>query len=649
MTVRILLAQPPLSTSAEVTPPLGLATLAAYLTIERHEVVVCDLDLAGRAMDGALSYTERFRRVLSEAEPDVVGITSMYNNSLYAERLIRQAKRVAPDVVTVAGGPHFGALPEESLRRVSELDFAVEGEGEAALANLLAELTRPSPPIARGRPAAIPRVWARTALGPGRPAGQARLIDLAEIPPIWPVVAEIIDLGRYAATIPGGQGRRAVYVEAGRGCPYACSFCATAPFWQRRFRVKPVCNLVEEIRYLHESFGYDSFMLVHDLLTVRRAYIEELCDALADARLPIEWMANHRADLPLRGLLPRMRLAGCWKLFMGIESASASVQHVINKRLTQQQAVSTVAELSEHGVSSTCSFIVGFPEETRRDLSATIALAVRLRLLGADTVQYHRLRLWPPAPLTQAPPPSALDRDSLEIEYPATPVPDEDVATIAADPAFFAGYFAPASPAGTPAELSAVELFFGQLTAAAPFTLGALADALGEGLVGSFYAYLAKTSYVVRRHDFDTTHFALAANWQVISPRLKEWIAGEDALPPWRRVLLDGLHRYEDARMSFVADPGMRASEASRRTPKIVALPVDVVQICERLRNGQPLSYDLLAEQVVAFIEEDFGAAVYVLSEDAARRAEQEGVAAVGLARPAQPELRQPAAAPRAG
>ena len=51
------------------------------------------------------------------------------------------------------------------------------------------------------------------------------------------------------------------------------------------------------------------------------------------ARLPVEWMANSRTDIRLKGLLPKMKASGCWKLFFGVENASDRVQKAIDKHL----------------------------------------------------------------------------------------------------------------------------------------------------------------------------------------------------------------------------------------------------------------------------------------------------------------------------
>ena len=49
-------------------------------------------------------------RYIIDFSPAVIGVTSMYNNSLQAQRLVQLAKQLDPAIVTVSGGSHFGAL-----------------------------------------------------------------------------------------------------------------------------------------------------------------------------------------------------------------------------------------------------------------------------------------------------------------------------------------------------------------------------------------------------------------------------------------------------------------------------------------------------------------------------------------------------------
>ena len=590
--MRVLLAHPPLNAASEVTPPLGLCTLAAWLRHHGHDVRIIDLDLEIKGRDdGQRIYLSLFERALRDFSPAAVGITSMYNNSLQAERMARAVKACDPSIVTIGGGSHFGALGPRALRRIPELDFAIEGEGERAFSALLAALESDAPL------SQVPRLHYRmnSEVRANAPAG---LIDLGELPPIWPALGDSIDLGRYAGTIAEGSPRRMIYIEAGRGCPFACTFCATAPFWERKYRVKPVARIIEEMRFLYDEFGYDGFMLVHDLLTVDKKFINDFSDAMIDSHLPVEWMANHRTDIDLHGLLPKMKTAGCWAMFFGVESASARLQKEMHKGLKRDGVVATIKGLSDLGIASTCSFVIGFPDETSAELSATIAMGAELKLLGAGLIQFHRLRTWPPAPLSRSRIPAEFDVDSLRIEYPFADVPHADIAAIEEDPEFFAGYFAPYTKAGTFAQLADIELFFTQAVAAAPLTIAALGRVLGDDLIDSFYSVVARRG-AITRHDVEADTTSLLPIWRLLRPFLEEWIASQPALEPWQRALLRGVIVYEERRLMFVngaaeAKDGMAA--AGENWGAFLS-NVDVAAVFAAMQSDRPLTAALVVEE----------------------------------------------------
>lgn len=598
--MRILLAQPPLLPASEVTPPLGLCTLASWLQYLGHQVRIIDLDLEVKTVprDAQQLYVELFIAELANFRPEVVAVTSMYSNSLQAERLVRVAKQYGPAIVTVAGGSHFGALGIHSLHRIRELDYVVEGEGEATFASLLEALDGGEPVSDIGR-------LCYRAGGEARSNPASPLLDLAKLPPMWSTLEGCISLDRYASTIPEHAARRIMYIEAGRGCPFACTFCATAPFWQRKYRVKPVHRIVDEIKFLYEQLGYDSFILVHDLLTVNQRFMSEFCDAMLEARLPVEWMANSRTDIRLRGLLPKMKAAGCWKLFMGVESASERVQESIDKHLNMDDVLSTVIDLGEHGISATCSFIIGFPDESAVELSPTIGLGARLKLLGVETVQFHRLRLFPPSRLTRANLSGEFDLDSLRIEYPFINIPEDDIEAIESDPEFFAGYFTPNSQAGSSEQLAQVEMFFHHTVALAPITIRALAHFAGEDLVPSFYRALSEQGNIMRE-SLDWESGNLRSNWLALRPLLDAWVQGHVKMDAWQLELVCGLIGYEEHRLHFVSSRDGLVDRALTCGDNwaAFALSVDVVEVLGRLRSNVRLTPELLTHSIIVLARE---------------------------------------------
>jgi hypothetical protein len=224
--------------------------------------------------------------------------------------------------------------------------------------------------------------------------------------------------------------------------------------------------------------------------------------------------------------------------------------------LTRDEITSTVRTLRDVRITSTCSFIIGFPSESTSDLSATLKLACELKMLGAEPVQFHRLRMWPPAPLTTLGLAATFDPDALRLEYPAVEIPAEDFGIIEADPAFFAGYFTTHSTVGSAYQLAQLELFFGRAVAMLPLTMGALATIHGDGAVHAFYRTLDAHG-PLSREGYDSAAKIL----QQLVPFLRHWIEHEDELADWQRELLGGVLEYERTRGRFIADGDVDAAD----------------------------------------------------------------------------------------
>jgi hypothetical protein len=215
--------------------------------------------------------------------------------------------------------------------------------------------------------------------------------------------------------------------------------------------------------------------------------------------------------------------------------------------------------------------------------------------------------MWPPAPLTQQPLPVEFDLDSLRIEYPFTQVPEEHVAAILADNAFFSGYFVPDSTAGTPAQLAQVEMFFHHAVTLAPYTIYALGQLVGGGLVPAFYEALAEVGPL---HREDISWDATAAphkNWQAMRPLFKSLLR-HLPLSEERRKLAEGVFAYEEWRLHFVTGvPTPEPMAAEGDTWSAFLSPMDMPEAIERLRAGEDLTEDLLGSRILILAREAAG------------------------------------------
>ena len=371
--------------TAGVVPPLGLLYLSAYL--KRHDFSVEFIDALGEAhtqytpwnamMLRGLTHEEIIRRIPVTAS--VIGISLLYSSSYLAiQELVRLIRVARPAARIVLGGAHASCLPEYTLEN-TEADCAVIGEGERSLL----EICR--------NPDGLENVKGIAFKKNGQihtnPA-QDLITDLDEIPmPDWGA----INLEEYfAASEPHGCSchKRWAPLLAGRGCPYECTFCTTPLIWHRRWRVRSVQNVLEEMEFLYRNYGVIDFHFEDENLGSNKKWLHQFCDELLARQLPVVWQPSNgmRAETLLDpGLMEKMKRTGCSLVVFTLESASERVRNqIIRKHLDIRNVEKAVILARKQKIKSTCYFMVGLPGETLQEAKETIRYAHRLARLGLD-------------------------------------------------------------------------------------------------------------------------------------------------------------------------------------------------------------------------------------------------------------------------
>jgi hypothetical protein len=176
--------------------------------------------------------------------------------------------------------------------------------------------------------------------------------------------------------------------------------------------------------------------LTHDLFTVNKQSVRAFCAAVAGRGYT--WKCSARMDCVDADLLGTMREAGCTAIYYGVETGSERLQRVVEKRLDLRLFHPTVRTSVDLGMTTTVSFITGFPAETSEDRDATLTLIGETldTYSSAAQVQLHLLAPEPGTTLF-AEHAAALAYDGHVSDFNFPILDDGDEELIVADPIVF--------------------------------------------------------------------------------------------------------------------------------------------------------------------------------------------------------------------
>ena len=355
--------------------PLGLSYLAAVLEKNNYEVDVVDCQAL------KISYDE-VKSELSKRQPTIIGLTSTTLTYKSALQIIKIAKEVCPNSITLLGGSHVTFWDDHALEECPELDIAVRKEGEFTMLELVQKIEADK---SFGDVLGITyRKDGKIVRNPDRPY----IEDLDSLPfpalHLWPIDR----LRKYGEVI--------FPLTTSRGCVFWCNFCTAVRMFGRKYRMRSPKNVVDEIELRNTKFGADHFAFYDDAFTVDQARAEEICQEILNRNMKIRWNCETRVDMVTKESLAKMKKAGCTDVWFGVESGSQSVLAAMDKGILIEQTVKAFKWAKEAGLMTVANVILGFPTETRETAWKTVKF---VESLNPDDVGYYIATPYPGTPM----------------------------------------------------------------------------------------------------------------------------------------------------------------------------------------------------------------------------------------------------------
>lgn len=341
-------------------PPLGLASIAAVLEQNGHQVEILDVNAL------QLSEHEIVKKVKGA---DVIGITAMTPAINSAIKIAREIKEENPDQIIILGGPHATILPEETLNKVPEIDMIVRGEGEKTMVELFDALENNKD---------IQNINGLTYRNNGIKSSPAQppITDLDSLPFL---AYHFLPIHKYKLHPPHGRKLPYMAMMTSRGCPYNCIYCSK-PIFGQKFRAQSPGRTIDEVEYLIDKFKIKEIVFYDDSFTLNKKRILQLCEEIHERNIDILWSCETRVDLINEELLKAMKKAGCYMIAYGIESGNQMILNNLRKRITIEQIRSAIELTHKAGIQSVGYFMLGSPGETPETIWQTIDFTKSLKL-----------------------------------------------------------------------------------------------------------------------------------------------------------------------------------------------------------------------------------------------------------------------------
>jgi radical SAM superfamily enzyme YgiQ (UPF0313 family) len=304
--------------------PLTLTTLAALIPPE----IPADLQL----------WDEGIADVPLDLDADLVGLTVITGTAMRAYELADHFR--LRGIKVVLGGPHVTLIPDDAQ---SHADAIVVGYAEDSWPQLLRDF-------------ASGQLKSRYDQAPG--------LDLADRPFAR---RDLLPSNRYLTNN---------VFEATRGCIHNCDFCVVPTAWGRKPYLKPVADVVADIR----QHGARKLIFVDLNIIADPEYARQLFLALIPLR--VQWYGLATVlladDLELLELAAR---SGCKGLLMGLESISQQNLRQNHKGFNSpDKFVRVVERLHEHGIALQGCFVFGLDQDEPDVFMKTAEFAVAAKI-----------------------------------------------------------------------------------------------------------------------------------------------------------------------------------------------------------------------------------------------------------------------------
>jgi len=319
---------------------VGLALpLLAALTPKDYEVELC---------------YETIEDVPFDTDADLIGISSMGHAVIRTIDIAKKFKELGKTVIL--GGYMVSLMPEEAQKYC---DSVIIGDAEEVWGEMLDDFSK----------------------------GKTKKIYKKKLTHLKP------PLPRYELLLNKSIGNF-LPVQAGRGCPKACSFCSVYCLYRGQYLKREIKDVLRDINKIKE-LGFKRFLLLDDNIFSDRDYSIKLCTEIK--KLKMKWMTQCSIDIAKdTELLKILAESGCLILSFGLESISKESLISMNKAWANPSKYSEqIKIIRRFGIDISTEMVVGADGDTLESIKETA------KFISNNNIAVPRFYILTPIPGTK--------------------------------------------------------------------------------------------------------------------------------------------------------------------------------------------------------------------------------------------------------
>ncbi len=363
-----------------ILPPIALISLASM--IRPYNPIILDGNV--RSEEDCFQEIEEFLDSTL-----CIGISAITGPEIASGlRFAAMIREAAPQIPIVWGGWHVSCLPGESIQN-RYIDALVIGPGQMAFPEIIKR-------ISNGEAFDnIEGVLTKINQGQTITASETGKFDLNDCPlPAF----DMLDLEFYRreslAILPypeinGLKLTGYLYYVTSFGCPFSCTFCSNNLVYKHRWYGYSIDAVLDHLGWLITEKGFNCIAIIDAEFFFKNDRIEYFCDGIITRGYKFVWDAQASVKSILRmakkGLLPKLREAGCWRMNIGAETGSSEMLEYINKKISVEDILECARILKDTGITACFNFLFGLLPEKQSDLLDSFSMAYRLKKINPDS------------------------------------------------------------------------------------------------------------------------------------------------------------------------------------------------------------------------------------------------------------------------